>query len=84
MKNTKLRRFCEEFSALDLYDEELKSIEIAPRNSEKNSTIVELLPRDSPVRSKLASLGSFARFKINFHGGTMEVLVRRFTLRNPK
>ena len=152
MKNTKLRRSCEESSALDLYDDQLKSIEIAPRNTEKNSTIVTLeliddgsghtkwrtfhgrlnichrmdfaavasnfcalahqasasadtakmkrfvnsqrqhwrtvymppLPKDSLVRNKLASLGSFARFKINFHGGTMEVLAKPFTLRNHK
>jgi hypothetical protein len=141
MKNTKLTRLCEEFSALDLYHDELKSIKIAPLDTENGSTIVKLewiddgsghskwltfhgcanichsmdfavvarnffalahkasasadtekmkkfvngqrqhwrtvyrppLPKDSPVRSKLASLGSCTLFKINFHGGTIEV-----------
>lgn len=133
MKNTKLRRPFEEFSALDLYDDELKSIKIAPLPTENHSTIVKLewiddgsghtkwltfhgcrnlasaspdtekvkkfvngqrphwrtgymppLPKDSPVRSKLASLGSFTLFKINFQVGTIEVLAKRFTLRNQK
>jgi hypothetical protein len=152
MKNTKLRRPFEEFSALDGYDDEWKSIKIAPLNTEKNPPIVKLewiddgsghtewltfhgcrntchrmdfdvvagnflapaqqasasadtekrkkfvngqrrhwrtgykpaLPKDSPVRSKLAALGSFALFKINLPAGTIEVLAKRFTLSNQR
>jgi hypothetical protein len=141
-------RALERFNALDLYDDELKSVRVAPVNSSKNSTIVELeliddgtgrtkwltfygcanirhnmdfdvvadhffaltqkasasadvekmkkfveghrrhwrttyMPpshADLPIRKKMATLRSFSLFKINFHGGTIELLARRFSL----
>lgn len=37
-------------------------------------------PKDLPIRRKMASLHVYTLFRVDFKGGTLELLARRFTL----
>jgi hypothetical protein len=38
-------------------------------------------PKDKPIRKKLSSIRKFVLFRVNFFGGTIEVLAKKFNLK---
>jgi hypothetical protein len=54
---------------------------VTAQRSHWRTTYMPPIPKDKPVRRKLATLRSFILFRVAFFGGTAEILARNYRLR---